>query len=91
MAIRLEQTISLTVAGDGTATQVTIDLRNPPINLDIGGNRPNAVQIISPSGITGSLNSQGTKLTLIFEVAPPDFDIDGSVVSINAALVFPGE
>lgn len=38
MAIRLETGLLVTIAGDGSTTTVTVDLRQPPVNLNISGN-----------------------------------------------------
>ena len=62
----------ITIFGDGSATQVAIDLSKPPFSIDFGLNPPSLVYestgIVSP-GRTFSLSSN--ILTITFSVAPP--------------------
>lgn len=83
MAIRVEQSISLALAGDGVTRTVDVDLGHFAFPFT---GIPSGV-VVTPTEVTGTLN--GNVVTLSFDTAPPDFNVKGEIVSILLTLLFP--
>lgn len=91
MALRLlngaDGTLAIYLIGDGTDTEVVVDLAEPPINMDLKANKPSAVGPVTTSAnyagtVTGTI--QGTKLTLTLSDPIPTDD----AVAIYPRLYF---
>ena len=79
---------------DGIATALVFDCSLVPLSIDFAGNIPSAVMLpvitTNNAGVTiptytAALN--GTSVTVTFQSAPPQLDVNGKLVIYNLSFV----
>jgi hypothetical protein len=81
--------LSFNIDGDGTSTESTIDLTNPPFSLDFKGNEPVGVARFTfqnNTGITATLSINKSLLTVTCNEPPAQ----GQSCSVSCVLAFNG-
>lgn len=81
--------LSFEIFGDGTSSEITIDLTNPPFSLSFKGNEPVAVERFNfqnNTGITATVTINKSMLTVTCDNAPAL----GQSCSVACVLSFSG-
>ncbi len=78
MSIRLAESISLPVRGDGSSTVLVVDLASPPLRLKFENGMPSGVTVSANPSATATI--AGTIVTVTFSSAPA---VDGGSATLT--------